>query len=138
MSAVLLDTGAIVALLDQSERRHAEVAEAVRDIFDPLVTCEAVVAEACYLLRGVRGAQDAILANVERGIFQIPFHLGVSSAAVRRVMAKYRNVPMDLADGCLVVLAGELGTGRILTLDSDFLLYRWRVRRGFQTLVPIR
>jgi predicted nucleic acid-binding protein len=56
-----LDTGIIVALLDRSERNHARCVAAVKDLEQPLVTCEAVIAESCYLLRDIHGAPEAIL-----------------------------------------------------------------------------
>lgn len=90
----------------------------------PLITCEAVIVESCHLLRHVDGARDAILENVQKGIFQVPFALADRAAEVARVMKKYADVPMDLADACLVDLATQLGTARILTLDSDFTIYR--------------
>jgi uncharacterized protein len=132
---VLLDTGVIVALLDRSERNHAACVEVVTALAAPLVTCEAVIAEACYLLRSIRGAPDAVLANVERGIFQVPFRLDAAVRAIRVLMKRYATVPMDLADACLVHLAETLETGAILTLDSDFGVYRWRRRRSFELLV---
>lgn len=134
MTPVLVDTGVIVALLDRSERHHATCVEAVSAVDAPLATCEAVIAEACYLLRDVRGAPDAVLENVERGIFQIPLRLDATARAVRSLMKRYANVPMDLADACLVHLADGLGTGRILTLDRDFSVYRWRRRRPFEVM----
>jgi len=134
VTPVLLDTGVIVALLDRSERHHVGCVELVSALDAPLATCEAVIAEACYLLRDVKGAPDAVLENVERGIFQIPFRLDAAARAVRSLMKRYSNVPMDLADACLVHLAEELGTGRIFTLDRDFGVYRWRRRRPFEIL----
>ena len=53
-------------------------------------------------------------------------------------MKKYSRVPMDLADACLVHMADELGSGRILTLDSDFSIYRWGRSRPFENLVLLR
>lgn len=98
------------------------------------MTAEAVIAEACYLLRGVAGAPEAVLENVEKKVFQIPLHLEESAAGVRALMKRYSRVPMDLADACLVTLADALGTGRILTLDGDFRVYRWRRTRPFEIL----
>lgn len=135
MTPVLLDTGVIVALLDRSERNHARCVEAIESLVDPLVTCEAVIAEACYLLRGIHGATDAVLDNIEAGVFEIPFRLTGASRGIRLLMKKYARVPMDFADACLVHLADELGTGRILTLDSDFHTYRWRKGRAFELLI---
>lgn len=131
---VLLDSGCIVALLDRNEARHRECVDAVSMIGAPLVTCEAVLAEACYLVRGLPRAAAAILENVEAGTFLVPFNLSSSAQAVRALMHKYSDLPMDLADGCLVHLAGLLATGRILTLDSDFTIYRWGRNRPFEII----
>lgn len=133
--AVLLDTGVIVALLDRSERRHGDCVRALKGLGAALITCEAVVAEACYLLRAVEGAPAAVLANVAKGTFQVPFHLAPEAGEVAALMARYSDVPMDLADACLVRLAEVLGTPRILTLDADFRAYRWQRRRVFDLLV---
>ena len=138
MNAVLLDTGVIVALLDRSERRHAECVEALELLDAPLVTCDAVIAEACYLTRDLAGAAEAILENVRTGMFQIPLALSREAAGVQRLLRKYRDRKIDLADACLVHLATELRTGQILTLDSDFKVYRWAVTRVFEALLPWR
>jgi uncharacterized protein len=128
---VLLDTGAIVALLDRSEKFHAACAASVRELRVPLITCEAVIAESCYLLRGMRGAAEAVIENVEAGIFQIPFRLPEAAQAVRQILRKYRHRKIDLADACLIHLAGEYKTPEILTLDRDFEIYRWGRNKAF-------
>lgn len=138
MKPVLIDTGVIVALLDRSERSHTVCVDRMEGFERPLVTCEAVIAESCYLLRDLPGAPEAVLQNVERGVFQIPFQLSRSAAPVRSIMHKYRNLPVDFADACLIHLADELNTGDILTLDGDFKLYRWRRNRPFQLLVALK
>jgi len=135
LRAILLDTGAIVALLDRSERKHAACAEAIQETSAPLVTCEAVIAESCYLLRGQAGAAEAILENVRTGAFRIPLQLSREAGSLQRLFRKYRDHEMDLADACLVHLAGEFETGDILTLDSDFEIYRWGANRPFRLLL---
>jgi predicted nucleic acid-binding protein len=135
VNPTLLDTGFIVALLDRSEQNHQRCRDVLRSLSGGLVTCEAVIAEACHLLRQQAGAAEAILENVERGVFLVPFRLEESSATVRALMKRYARVPMDFADACLVSLADTFGTGRILTLDSDFRIYRWRRTRAFELLV---
>jgi predicted nucleic acid-binding protein len=137
MTPALLDTGCIVALLDRSERHHEQAAVVVAELGAPLITCEAVIAEACYLLRGIPGAAAAVLQNVERSVFLIPYHLRENAAAVIKLMKKYADVPMDFADACLVDMAAVYQTGRILTLDSDFYLYRWGRNRPFDVLLEI-
>jgi predicted nucleic acid-binding protein len=134
LKATLLDTGVIVALLDRTEREHAACAKAVKESSAPLITCEAVIAESCYLLRGLAGAAEAILENVRTGVFQVPFHLTQAAAPLQRLFRKYRDREMDLADACLVHLAGELQTGEILTLDPDFEIYRWGANKPFHLL----
>jgi len=137
VNAVLVDTGVIVALLDRSERHHARCVTAVEGLERPLVTCEAVIAESCYLLRRLPGAAETVLENVERGVFQIPFQLSRAAAPVRSLLRKYRDLAADFTDACLIQLADELSTGDILTLDSDFERYRWRRTRPFHLLVAL-
>ena len=137
MKPVLLDTGVIVALLDRSEKRHGRCVSVMEGFERPLVTCEAVIAESAYLLRGLPGAPETVLQNVERGVFQVPFQLSRSAAPVRSIMRKYRDLPADFADACLIHLAEELNTGDILTLDGDFQLYRWRRNHPFNLLITL-
>jgi predicted nucleic acid-binding protein len=137
VTPVLLDTGVIVALLDRSERRHPECVELLDRLDAPLVTCEPVIADACYLTRKLPGAAEAILENVRTGVFQIPFQLSRGAAAIQRILRKYRDREVDLADACLIHLASELRAGAILTLDSDFTIYRWGVNRRFEYLLPL-
>jgi uncharacterized protein len=131
---ILLDTGVIVALLDRSESAHQACAEAVQAAKGPLLTCEAVIAESCYLLRNLAGAPQAVIANVTAGIFQIPFQLSRDSTGVKSILRKYRDRRIDLADACLIRMAEEFGTGDILTLDKDFAIYRWGKNKLFRIL----
>ena len=134
MKPVLLDTGVIVALLDRSESFHKACARAVREVEAPLVTCEAVITESCYLLRNLSGASGAVIENVAAGIFQVPFQLSQDTAGVRQVLRKYKDRKIDLADACLIRLADEFGTGDVLTLDQDFAIYRWGKNKPFRVL----
>ena len=138
MSPILLDTGCIVALLDRSEQYHKQCAELVTSLDTPLVTCEGVIAESCYLLRGLKGAPDAVLENVERGVFLVPYRVTENAARLRKLMAKYASVPMDFADACLVDMATDMRTGGILTLDHGFQIYRWGRNRPFDLLIELK
>jgi predicted nucleic acid-binding protein len=103
----------------------------------PLVTCEAVISESCYLLRDLTGAAQAIVENVTSGVFQIPFQLSRSAPAIGKIFRKYRGRDVDFADACLIHMAAELRSGAILTLDRDFRVYRWARNRPFELLVPL-
>jgi uncharacterized protein len=131
---VLLDTGVIVALLDRSEQHHAKCVEAVQNLSAPLVTCEAVIAESCYLLREIHGAAEAVLENVATGTFQVRLQISQCARSVQKLIRKYRDRRADFADTCLIQLATDLRTGEILTLDSDFRVYRWGGNKPFRLL----
>lgn len=137
MKAALLDTGVVVAVLDRAQKSHRLCVEALELVESPLVTCEAVITEACYLLRNVSGAAEAVMENIAKGVFQIPFRLSISAAEVNRLLRRYADLPGSFADACLVQLAGELGTGDILTLDSDFRIYRWSSNKPFRLLIDL-
>jgi predicted nucleic acid-binding protein len=132
---VLLDTGAIVSLLDSTEGSHRACVEAIEALTVPLVTCEAVIAESCYLLRRLPGAAVRILENVTSGAFQLPLQLSRHSEEIQRIFNRYRDREVDLADACLIHMAGEFGTGDILTLDADFDIYRWGRNHRFHRLI---
>jgi predicted nucleic acid-binding protein len=137
MPPALLDTSVIVASLNRRDHNHARCAAAMLSLRSPLATCEAVIVESCYLLQAIPSALEDVLANVANGTFQIPFQLSASAQAVQRILRKYRDTPADFADACLIHMADELGTGDILTLDSDFVHYRWRRTRSFRLLIPL-
>ncbi len=135
MRPVLLDTGVIVSWLDSSESFHTRCAAILDSLPTPVFTCDAVIAEACYLLRRLPGACEAILENIAAGVFQMPFRLSDSARDVQRIVRKYQDREIDLADACLIHLANELKTGEILTLDSDFRVYRWANNQAFHLLL---
>jgi uncharacterized protein len=137
MKPVLIDTGVIFALLDRREWAHDKCVHALDGLNRPLATCEAVIAESCYLLRRRRDEVDAVLANIETGFFEIPFQLSRSAPKIQAILHKYRDTPADFADACLIHMADELDTGDILTLDSDFRHYRWRRTRAFHLLISL-
>jgi len=134
---VLLDTGPIVALLDPTDSFHRRCADALAEVRAPLVTCEAVITESCYLLRRIPGAAEAVLHSVVTRDFLIPSGLSEAAIRVRRILVKYRDRKIDLADAVLIHLANEFETGDILTLDRDFEIYRWGKNNRFHLLVSL-
>lgn len=130
---VLVDTGPLVAFMDRSEAHHAWSVERFREFPVPLYTCEPVLTESLFLLRQAPLAQDKLLELVGRRRLVIDFRLQVELDPVRRLMAKYRDAPMSLADACLVRMA-EISGATICTLDSHFAIYR---RHGRGTLAVI-
>jgi predicted nucleic acid-binding protein len=133
---VLLDTGPLVALIDRRDQHHAWVQSHVAEMVPPLLTCEAVLTEACFLVRGIPGGTQAALEVFERGVARLAFDLNENFAPVSSLMQRYANVPMALADACLVRLS-ELTAGCVVfTLDSDFHIYRRHRRQKIPLVIP--
>lgn len=132
---LLLDTGALVSLLDRSQHRHEEFAAAFGAWSGEVVTTEAVVTEAIHVLARVRGGPEACLDFVlAGGAVLVP----ASPALLRRtrtLIEQYRDLPVDYADATLVALAEDLGSNVVLTTDQrDFSVYRIGGRRIFVVL----
>ena len=136
MTSAIVDTGPIVALLNSADAHHDWTRDVLGSIEPPLVTCEPVVSEACFLLRRIDGGQDAVLELIERGIIIVDFSLRTELPTIRKLMQKYASVPMSLADACLVRMS-ELDTkAKVITLDSDFKIYRRNRRQSIPSVSP--
>ena len=130
---LLLDTGAFVALVDRDEKAHADCVAALEGWTGPIVTTEAVLTETLYLVGPQWRAQKTALEFILRGAFQLVPSSPASLKRVSALMERYRNVPMDFADATLVVLAEELETHEIFTLDRrGFETYRWSRNKTFK------
>lgn len=130
---LLLDTGAFVALVDRSEKRHADCVAVLDGWSGTIVTTEAVLTETLYLVGPQWGSQKVGLEFVLRGAFLLVPPSPASLKRVSALMEKYRNVPMDYADATLVALGEELGTDLVFTLDRrGFSTYRLNQRKPFQ------
>ena len=132
---LLLDTGALVSLLDRSQKRHAECARFFGEWDGAVVSTEAVLTEATHLLGRQKGGREACVDFfLSGGALLVP----ATSESLRRsrdLVSQYSDLSMDYADATLVVLAEELGTNLVFTTDRrDFGVYRVRGRRRFQIL----
>ena len=133
---LLLDAGPLVAFLDRRELLHHWSRRVFERARAPLLTCDAVLAEACFLLRGQGSGPDAVLALVEKGFLMPVFSLNQEVPAVRRLIARYASVPMSLADACLVRMSELHDAAIVLTFDKDFTVYRRHGRREIPVLMP--
>ena len=114
----------LVAFLDRAEHHHRWVAERIEELDAPLLVCEPVLAETMHLLARFPGAQDTLLYLLENGALAITFHISEHISALRKLHQKYRDRPMSLADACIVRMAEIYERHAVLTLDSDFSVYR--------------
>lgn len=133
---VVIDTGPLVAALARRDAWHTWAVARWREIEPPFETCEAVIAEAAFLLRNVPGGHDALLALIEEGVVEVRFELADEVAAVRGLLARYADQPMSLADACLVRLTEIRPRAKLLTLDQDFRRYRRLGRKVISLIAP--
>lgn len=131
----IVDTGPLVAFLDRRDRYHSWIRSNLDAVAPPLETCEAVLSEACFLLQRIPGGPQALFELLARKLVILPFSLRAETDAVQHLLGKYSNLPMSLADACLVRMAELHRESIVLTLDSDFVIYR---RDGSSVIPTLR
>lgn len=139
-NSLIADTGFWVALGNSKDRFHQAAVESLQRFESHVfIVTWPVIAETCHLLYNRVGfeAQMLFVGNIEQGgadVFEL--EAGRHLTNVKELMYKYRDLPMDLADASLVILAEELGHGRILSTDQrDFNCYRWKNHYPFENLL---
>jgi predicted nucleic acid-binding protein len=136
MTEAIIDTGPLVAFFDRAERHHRWVCERVEELEPPLLVCEPVLAEAMYLLRHHPKAQDALIDLVQNHALSVALRLDEHTDSLRKLLRKYRDKPMSLADACIVRMSEVHDRHLVLTLDSDFLVYRKHGRASVKLIHP--
>jgi predicted nucleic acid-binding protein len=132
----ILDTGPLVAYLNPAENHHEWATAQLRGLKAPLLTCEIVLGEACFVIKARGGDPGAVLDMVARGAVRPEFSLAAEIDPVRRLMRRYANIGASLADVCLVRMSEIYSNCRVLTLDRDFLVYRRDGRRSIPLIAP--
>jgi predicted nucleic acid-binding protein len=133
---VVVDAGPLVAFLSDRDRHHAWATAAFALVTPPALTCEAALAEAWHLLRGSDNGQLALLELLATEAVVTEFILRDELVAVRRLVHRYRDRPMSLADACLVRLAELFDDAAVMTVDRDFAVYRKHSRQAIPLLSP--
>jgi predicted nucleic acid-binding protein len=136
--AILIDSGPLVALLDRSDQYHGWMREQFSHVSNPILTCEGVITEATYLLQDSGVPPWDVLELMERKIITIQFELEPNLDRVLSLMKKYADTPMDFVDACLVVMTEAKRDCRLLTLDSDFQVYRRFERQAIPLIAPAK
>ena len=138
MTHTLVDTGPLVALFDGSDTHHEWVKQRFDELHPPLHTCEPVITEAVFLMASKGVALDGLWALLRLGALRIEFSLPDEFDAVARLMRRYSDIPMDLADACLVRMSELRKDVRVFTLDTDFKFYRQHGRQMIPLIIPAR
>ncbi|GAX43856.1 PIN domain protein like [Tolypothrix sp. NIES-4075] len=133
---VIVDTGVLVALIDQRDQYHTWVTEQLTQIASPLLTCEAVISETWFLLQRVNNGRETLLQLLAQRQVVIQFNLDAELATVLALLTCYQSVPVSLADAELVRMAELYPNSFVFTLDSDFQIYRKNRDRPIPLLSP--
>lgn len=132
--SVLVDAGFLVALLSRRDAHHAWAAAQAPRLPPPWRTCDAALSEAFHLLGGRGG--PSLAALLRRGAVTPALELSVELERVLTLMQRYADVPMSLADACLVRMTETLPDPTLLTTDTDFRTYRRHSRQSVPSVMP--
>ena len=136
MAPVIVDAGPIYAFLDRNEKHYDWACAQFRQIRAPLLTCDAALSEVCYLLERSRSEIDGLREILRRKVILSGFGSTHGLDRALELMAAYRDVPMSLADACLVVMIEQNPGSVLFTLDRDFTVYRQQRRRLIPLIAP--
>jgi uncharacterized protein len=123
-------------LLNKNVFFHEWAKTQFANLVPPLLTCEAVLSEACYLLRNFERGAIKVLTLLEREMIVLPLQLKDEISVIKILLNKYKNIPMSFAAGCLVRMAEQISDSAIFTLDGDFKIYRKDRRKVIPTIMP--
>ena len=134
-AGILLDAGPLVALLSRNDANHDRARRVFAECAPPFRCCEAVVAEACFLMRKVHRAGPAdVVALGGRGVYTVALSAEQHWINIETLLKKYSDRPISFADACLIRCAEIHQEPRIFTFDADFRVYRWARNRKFDLL----
>jgi uncharacterized protein len=125
----------LVALLSKDDTAHDRAERLFAACLPPLRCPEAVLAEACFLMRKVHSAGPAeVLALGRKGVYEPSMSIEGHWTNLEALLKKYADRPIPLADACLIRSAEIHEEARILTFDTDFLVYRWSRSKRFELI----
>lgn len=133
---IIADTGVIVGLISKKDQWHEWTNTQAENLPVPYLTCEAVITEACYLLQTVSDGEQKVLEMISRGVLQIDFSLFDEVESIKSAMKKYKDLPMDFADACLVQMSELIESSTVFTVDSDFRIYRKNKKKEIPLIIP--
>jgi predicted nucleic acid-binding protein len=133
VTRIIVDTGPLVAYFNRRDRWHRWVVDQMAALNPPMVTCEAVLTEACFLIQRAGGRPADLIRKVAQRNLEIGMELANDASGIESLMQRYADTPMSLADACLVRLTERLPDCRLFTLDADFEHYR----RNGRHLIPL-
>ncbi len=135
MEKILIVSGPLIALFDKSDLFHRQCVEFIKNTKANLITTIASVTETLHLLDFNRNAQLDFLEWASLGAIEVYPIENRDFFRIKELINKYKDLPMDFADACLVLLAEKLNLNKIATIDSDFTIYRIKGKQKFQIVL---
>jgi predicted nucleic acid-binding protein len=136
VSRILVDTGPLVAFLREAEADHEWAAEKFQELPAPFLTCEPVLTETFFLVSRHTGGGRRFFDLLRSGLLEVDFAVLREREALWKLIHKYEDLPMSLADACLVRLAELHYAASVFTLDRHFRTYRKNGRQQIPVIIP--
>jgi predicted nucleic acid-binding protein len=133
---VLIDSGCIVAALHKRDQHHAWARAHFEAFVEPCMTCEAALSESFFLLERTQEGKQALCALLERKVILLRFSMEDDVTETLRLLRRYGDIPMSLADACLVRMAELFPDATVFTTDGDFATYRKHGRQIIPLITP--
>ncbi len=134
--SVILDTGPLIALIDRRDSYHSWVTTELDTIQPPLLSCEAVLSEAWFLLQRVSNGRETLVGLLKSKQILVSFQFNQEVDSITELLTRYASVPISLADACIVRMAEHHPRSLVLTLDSDFQIYRKFKNQPIPVIIP--
>jgi predicted nucleic acid-binding protein len=128
----IADTGFIVAFLNRRDIHHQWAVKVASEVDEPLITCEAVLAEAAFHL----GSVTYVLELLETGLLKLDFEMKSNQRRLNVLAKRYQDRSPDLADLCLICISERFPQFPVITIDGDFRIYRRHQRETIPVLMP--
>lgn len=135
MQKTIIDSGPIIALFDRSDKFHNKVLDFIKTYKGKLVTSWAVITEVSHMLDFNLQVQIDFLKWCEIGGIEVYDISQTEISNIRIMMEKYIDVPMDLADATLMYIANKENIRNIVSIDSDFDIYRTLKKQSLNNLL---
>ena len=124
MKNTLIDAGPLIALFNKNDKYHEKIKEFIKNYIGLLTTSWPVITEVCHMLDFNINAQIDFLKWIKLGGLKVEDIETEEIDKIIKLSEKYSDIPMDLADATLIVISERLGIKEIITIDSDYYIYR--------------
>lgn len=133
---IIIDTGPLLASQNKNDKYHLWALEQFKRLPFPFITCEAVIVETAHMVKYAGLHAHHVTDLIVSGIIKLQFDLDLEIDHIHPLLKKYEDTPMDLADACLVRMAERYPKSQILTIDSDFTVYRKHRNKRLDVIMP--